>query len=198
MTNNANKKTAPKGKGNLIVFSGPSGVGKNALRKILFMDTSLNLQFSVSNTTRAQREGEVDGVDYNFCTKEEFAKMIQKDELIEYAVYVDNYYGTSKKAVEKMLNDGKNVFLEIEVQGALKVMDNFPNAVTIFIAPPSIEELEKRLTARATEDKEIIKERLEQAKFEMTLKSKYKHVVINDHLIEAAAKVSKIIRGDAK
>lgn len=198
MTNNANKKTAPKGKGNLIVFSGPSGVGKNALRKILFMDTSLNLQFSVSNTTRAQREGEVDGVDYNFCTKEEFAKMIQKDELIEYAVYVDNYYGTSKKAVEKMLNDGKNVFLEIEVQGALKVMDNFPNAVTIFIAPPSIEELEKRLTARATEDKEIIKERLEQAKFEMTLKSKYKHVVTNDHLIEAAAKVSKIIRGDAK
>lgn len=197
MTNNATKKTT-KGKGNLIVFSGPSGVGKNALRKILFMDTSLNLQFSVSNTTRTQREGEIDGTDYNFCTKEEFAKMIQKDELIEYAVYVDNYYGTSKKAVEKMLNDGKNVFLEIEVQGALKVMDNFPNAVTIFIAPPSIEELEKRLTARATEDKEIIKERLEQAKFEMTLKSKYKHVVTNDFLIEAAAKVSKIIRGDAK
>lgn len=187
-----------KKQGKLIVFSGPSGVGKNALRKILFMDKSLNLEFSVSNTTRPIRENEEQGVDYNFCTKEEFAKMIQKDELIEYAVYVDNYYGTSKKQVEKMLNEGKNVFLEIEVQGALKVMDSFPKAVTIFIAPPSIEELEKRLLDRATESKEVIKERLEQAKFEMTLKSKYNHVVVNDHIIEAAAKVAKIIRGDAK
>ena len=135
-------------KGLLIVLSGPSGVGKGTVRKALFDDEETNFKYSISMTTRDKREGEVDGVDYFFKTHEEFEELIEQDKFIEYAKYVGNYYGTPVDFVHETMEKGHDVFLEIEVEGAKQVRDKFPEALFIFLAPPSIDHLESRLVGR--------------------------------------------------
>lgn len=185
-------------RGMLIILSGPSGVGKGTVREVLFQDESLNLAYSISMTTRLPRPQEREGIDYFFVSKEEFEKNIESGELLEHAQFVGNYYGTPKSYVEKLLNEGKNVVLEIEVQGALQVMAKCPDALTIFLVPPSLEELEKRIRGRRTEKEEIIKERLDKATREMATKDNYKYVVVNDEVLKAKEKIAKIIKDHIK
>lgn len=181
-------------KGLLIVFSGPSGVGKGTIRKLFFDRPELNLDFSVSMTTRQPRVGEVDGVDYFFVTEEEFKKSIENDEFLEYAEFVGSYYGTPKAYVEKLRNEGKNVLLEIEVQGALMVREKMPDALTIFIVPPNFEELERRIRGRRSEPEEIILQRLEKANRELKTMGNYKYVICNDDPQLAADLTALIIK----
>lgn len=183
-------------RGLLVVISGPSGVGKGTVRKALFRREGHNLEFSVSMTTRSPREGEVDGKDYYFVTKEQFKEEIKKGNLLEHAKFVNNYYGTPKDKVMEQLEEGKEVVLEIEVQGALQVKAKMADAVYIFIAPPSWEALEKRLTSRGTETSDIIMERLTKAKNEIMLASSYDYIVINDEIENAVDKVIAIIRAE--
>jgi len=179
-------------KNNLIIFTGPSGVGKGTIVKQVFSDLE-DIEFSISATTREIRPGEKDGVSYFFKTKEEFEKMREADELLEWAEFVGNYYGTPKDFVMQTLESGKDVFLEIEVQGALQVMEKYPEALSIFLIPPSLEELEARLRARATETEDVLQKRLSKAKEEMSFTEKFDHVVINDDLDKAVDSVKKII-----
>ena len=175
-------------KGLLIVFSGPSGVGKGTIIKELM---NLNLVYSISMTTRAPREGEVDGVNYFFVSKERFNEAIYNDELLEHACFVDNFYGTPKAYVEKMRNEGKNVLLEIETVGAKQVMNHYDDdkgSVSVFIVPPSIEELESRI-----ESEEVIKKRIFKATQELRETYRYQHVVCNDNIENAVMKVKDII-----
>lgn len=183
-------------KGLLIVISGPSGVGKGTVRKALFARSGHDLDYSVSMTTRAPREGEVDGVDYYFVTKEEFLKQIDNGNLLEHAEFVGNMYGTPKDKVEEKLELGHEVVLEIEVNGALQVREKMKDAVFIFIAPPTFIALENRLLSRGTEDEAIIKERLEKAKREIKLASFYDYIVINDEVSNAADRIMAIIRAE--
>ena len=181
-------------KGLLIILSGPSGVGKGSIRRRLFMEEELNLVYSISMTTREPRMNEIDGVDYFFVTRDEFDQNIKQDNLIEYSEFVGNYYGTPKSYVERLLNEGKNVLLEIEVNGAQQVVKKMPYAITIFLMPPSLEELERRIRGRRTEAEDIVQERLAKAAREMKLQNKYKHVVFNDDLETASLEIAKIIR----
>ena len=181
-------------KGLLIILSGPSGVGKGTVRSLFFDDPELNIAFSVSMTTRSQRATEKDGVDYYFVTKERFLDAIEKDELLEYAEFVGNYYGTPMDKVEELRNQGKNVLLEIEVQGAIQVKAKVPDALTIFIVPPSMEELEKRIRGRKSEAPEVVAKRLEKASKEMEMVGQYKFVVCNDDPKLAASIISLIIK----
>ena len=135
-------------RGLLIVLSGPSGVGKGSIRRRLFMREDIDLSYSISMTTREPRNGEIDGVDYFFVSQQEFKENVEKGNLLEYAKFVGNYYGTPKNYVEKLLNNGKNVFLEIEIEGARQVVEKMKDAVTIYLMPPSIEELERRIRGR--------------------------------------------------
>lgn len=151
-------------KGLLIVLSGPSGVGKGTVRKRIFDDPHTSYKYSISMTTRQMREGEQDGVDYFFKTREEFEKLIEADEFIEYAEYVGNYYGTPVQYVKDTMNAGHDVFLEIEVEGAKQVRKKFPDALFIFLAPPSLDHLTERLIGRGTESKEKIESRVKEAK----------------------------------
>ena len=167
-------------RGLLIILSGPSGVGKGTVREQLFKEESLNLAYSISMTTRYKRPGEREGIDYFFVDVDTFKKKIEQGELLEYAQFVGNYYGTPKAYVDQLLDEGKNVVLEIEVQGALQVMKKVPDALTIFLVPPSMEELEKRIRGRRTEAEDVIKERLDKARREIATKDQYKHVVVND------------------
>lgn len=183
-------------KGLLIVISGPSGVGKGTVRKALFERPGHNLEYSVSMTTRAPRNGETEGKEYYFVTKEQFEEAIKEGNMLEYAKFVNNYYGTPKDKVIKQLNSGKEVVLEIEVQGALQVKAKMPGAVFIFIAPPSWEALENRLTSRGTEPKEIIEERLLKARNELMVASSYDYIVINDEIENAVDKIIAIIRAE--
>lgn len=183
-------------KGLLIVISGPSGVGKGTVRKALFARSGHDLDYSVSMTTRAPREGEVDGVDYYFVSKEEFLKQIDDGNLLEHAEFVGNMYGTPKDKVEEKLNLGHEVVLEIEVNGAMQVREKMKDAVFIFIAPPTFEALENRLITRGTERGEVIKERLEKAKREIKLASYYDYIVINDEVSNAADRIMAIIRAE--
>lgn len=183
-------------KGLLIVISGPSGVGKGTVRKALFERPGHNLEYSVSMTTRAPRNGETEGKEYYFVTKEQFEEAIKAGNMLEYAKFVNNYYGTPKDKVIKQLNTGKEVVLEIEVQGALQVKAKMPGAVFIFIAPPSWEALENRLTSRGTEPKEIIEERLLKARNELMVASSYDYIVINDEIENAVDKIIAIIRAE--
>ena len=180
-------------KGLLIILSGPSGVGKGTVRAKLFEDQTLNLAYSISMTTRSARPGEVDGRDYFFVDRDTFEKKVAEGGLLEHAEFVGNYYGTPKEHVEKLLNEGKNVLLEIEVQGALQVMAKVPDALTIFLVPPSMEELERRIRGRRTEAEDIVRQRLEKAEREIKTKDNYKHVVVNNTVDQAASEIAAII-----
>ena len=166
-------------KGLLIVMSGPSGVGKGTVRDKFMNDPELNLAFSISMTSRNKREKETDGVDYYFVTRERFEEAIKNGELLEWTEFVGNYYGTPLAYVEKLRNEGKNVLLEIEVEGARNVKEKCPDAIMIFITPPSMEELERRIRGRRTEPEEIVQQRLAKAAKEMQMLGQYKYVVCN-------------------
>ncbi len=183
-------------RGILIVLSGPSGVGKGTVRRLVMADLSLNLVYSISMTTRKPRNLEIDGKDYFFVTKEEFKEKIKEDGFLEYTQFVGNYYGTPKDYVLELLNRGKNVFLEIEINGAKQVMDHYKDdhMVTIFLVPPSLEELENRIRNRKTETEEVIRERLEKAQSEMKLANMYDFTVVNDDIQKAANAIQEIIR----
>ncbi|EEF66624.1 guanylate kinase [Holdemania filiformis DSM 12042] len=181
-------------KGLLIVLSGPSGVGKGTILKEFVNDPELNLAYSVSMTTRKMRPGEIEGVNYNFVDRPAFEQAIRDGELLEYAEFVGNYYGTPLKNVEKLRAEGKNVLLEIEVQGCQQVMEKCPDALTIFIIPPSMEELEKRIRGRGTEPEEIVQQRLSKANREMELVDQYKFIVCNEDPKLAASIISLIIK----
>ena len=184
-----------KNKGLLIVVSGPSGAGKGTICQE-FMKTHTDCALSVSATTRAPREGEVDGVNYFFLTHDEFRKKIDADGFLEHAIFCENYYGTPKDEVLKMIDSGKNVILEIEVQGALQVRSHYPEAVFVFVIPPTIEELEARLRGRGTETDEVIKKRLERAKAEFKYIPKYNYILINDTVDNAVNRLEAIITAE--
>lgn len=179
-------------KGLLIVVSGPSGVGKGTVLKEVMAENS-NIYFSVSATTRDPRPGEIPGVTYHYLTKEQFLKNIEAGLMLEYAEYCDNYYGTLRQAVDRMRDEGKDVLLEIESCGAMQVMKNCSDAVTIFIAPPSMEELRRRLTERGTEKPEVIESRLAKAEEEMQHAHLYTHYVVNDTVENAKNIINQIL-----
>mgnify|MGYP000995245758 CR=1 FL=1 len=183
-------------RGLLIVISGPSGVGKGTVRSALFNMKGHNLVYSISMTTRKPRNGEVNGREYYFVTKEEFMKNVEEGKMLEYAEFVGNYYGTPLAAVQELLDQGKEVVLEIDVQGATQVREKMKDAVLIFIAPPSYEELLNRLKARGTESDEVIKARIEKAKREIDLAYMYDYIVVNDTVENAADKILAIIRAE--
>ena len=182
-----------KKKGMLAVISGFSGAGKGTLMKKL-MDNYDNYSLSISATTRAPRPGERDGVDYFFVTRERFLEMIKNDELLEYAQYVDNYYGTPKAYVEAEMKKGKDVILEIEIQGALKIRAKYPESVLIFITTPTAEELKKRLMHRGTESEEVIKRRLERAALEAVGVEAYDYILVNDDLDKTIKHLNYLIQ----
>ena len=179
--------------GILIVVSGFSGSGKGTIMKELLKRYD-NYALSISATTRAPREGETDGREYFFKTREEFEKMIAKEELIEYAEYVNNYYGTPRAYVEEQLTAGKDVILEIEIQGALKVKKKFPDTLLLFVTPPSAEELRKRLIGRGTETMEVIEQRMQRAIEESDGMESYDYYVINDDLDTCVKQVHELIQ----
>lgn len=180
-----------KKKGSLIVISGFSGAGKGTVAKRLVKDYGYSL--SVSATTRAPREGEVDGVDYYFKSEADFKNLIDYNGFIEYARYVDNYYGTPRAFVEKELAAGKNVILEIEVQGALNIKDQYPDAILIFITAPSVEALKARLIGRGTEEEAVVAKRMKRASEEAEEIDNYEYIVINDDLDECVHNVHSIV-----
>ena len=183
--------------GLLIVLSGLSGVGKGTVRRQIFKAKSLNLAYSISMTTRPPRAKEIEGVDYFFVSKEEFLKGIEEDKFLEHATFVGNYYGTPKDYVENLRKKGKNVFLEIEVEGAKQVLSKYKDddgVVSIFLLPPSLDELEKRIRGRRSEEEEIIQERLNKAKREINLKSNYQYNVLNDNIYRASDEIRDIIK----
>lgn len=185
-----------KNKGILTVVSGFSGAGKGTIMKALMNKYSDFYALSISATTRNPRPGETDGVEYFFKTREEFEQMIAEDALIEYAQYVGNYYGTPRTYVEEQLNAGKDVILEIEIQGALKVKERFPDTLLLFVTPPSAAELKNRLVGRGTESMQVIEERLSRAVEESAGIEEYDYLVINDVLEECVEEVHEIIQNE--
>lgn len=183
-------------RGLLIVLSGPSGVGKGTVRSAIFQDNPFGYVYSISATTRQMREGEVDGKDYHFISRQAFENLIEEDALLEHAEYVGNYYGTPMANIEENLAKGKDVFLEIEVQGALKVREkvNREDAIFIFLAPPNLTELEGRLVDRGTDDKAVIYERMQKAREEIEMMQYYDYVVVNDIVSKAVDKINAIIQ----
>ncbi|MBS5794676.1 MAG: guanylate kinase [Lachnospirales bacterium] len=181
-------------KGLLVIISGPSGAGKGTVVSELIKNKSYALSTSI--TTRQAREGEIDGVHYFFRNTEEFKKMIEKNELLEYAEFCGNYYGTPMFYVEEQLEQGKNVILEIEVQGALQVKERYKEAILIFLTPPNIVELRRRLENRATETLEKINMRMKRAKEEIRLIDKYDYIVINEIVEEAVFSINNIVESE--
>ena len=183
-------------RGLLIVFSGPSGVGKGTVRQEIFSTPDHKFEYSVSMTTRAQRPGEVDGKDYYFRSREEFEELIRNGQMLEYAEYVGNYYGTPLTYVNETLDKGVDVFLEIEVQGALQVKKKVPDAVFIFLTPPDLNELQERLVGRGTDSEEVIAQRIERAREEIALMSEYDYAIVNDEVPLAAERVKRVIEAE--
>ena len=179
-------------KGKLLIISGFSGVGKGTVVKYI-LDNYSDYKISISATTRSPREGEVDGTHYNFLTTEKFEDMIKNNQLLEYANYVGNYYGTPRDFVEKNINEGNNVILEIETQGALQVKKMMPEAVMIFVLPPNADTLKERLVGRQTETMEVINKRLSKAAEETGVIDKYDYFVINDEIADCAARINDIV-----
>lgn len=184
-----------KEEGILFILSGPSGVGKGTVRKQVF-DQETNLKYSISMTTRSPRPGEKEGVDYFYRSKEEFEELVKQDALLEHAQYVDNYYGTPKEYVENMLSLGYDVFLEIEVQGALQVKKNFDKGIFIFLLPPSLEELKNRILLRGTESEQLVLNRLAEAQKEIKMMDEYDYVIVNDNVHTAVEKINSIIQSE--
>ncbi len=180
-------------RGMLIILSGPSGVGKGTVRAELFERID-NIEYSVSMTTRSPRKGEKDGVDYYFVSKEEFMSNVSNGNMLEWAEFVGNCYGTPINKLENVLNQGKNVLLEIEIQGALQVKEKVSDALFIFLMPTSLKELESRLRKRGSEAEHIVYERLEKAKRELPLRDNYNYVVINDNVEKACNQIIDIIK----
>ena len=183
-------------RGLLIVLSGPSGVGKGTVRKAIFDSEENDFQYSISMTTRKQREGEVDGVDYYFRSREEFEAMIEAGEMLEYAEYVGNYYGTPLTYVNQTLDEGKDVFLEIEVQGAKQVKDKVPDGVFIFLTPPDLAELKSRIIGRGTDEMSVIEERMAVSREEIEMMALYDYAVVNDEVPLAVQRIKDIIASE--
>ena len=179
-------------KGTVYIISGPSGSGKDTLLGVLFKKCP-ELEFSISSITRDMREGEKEGEKYNFISRECFEKMIAEDELLEYNVYVGNYYGTPKTPVLEAVNSGKDIFIEVDVNGAAKIREKLPEAVSIFIMPPSFEELKKRLSGRGTESEEVIEKRMNSALSEIKRAEEYDYIVVNDDIDTAVNNIIAIV-----
>lgn len=192
------ERCSMKSKGLLVVLSGPSGVGKGTVRQALFTTDHDKEQFyySVSATTREPREGEVDGKDYFFVSRSKFEEMIEEEQLLEYAEYVGNYYGTPLAYIDEMTDQGKDVFLEIEVQGALQVKRRMPDGVFVFLAPPTLNELESRIVNRGTDAPEVIEKRMAQARKELQLMIQYDYIVENDNVDAAVTRIQTIIQSE--
>lgn len=184
-----------KRRGLLVVFSGPSGSGKGTVLKAA-MEKSENLALSVSVTTRKPREGEIDGVHYIFYSKEQFESLIAEGGFLEWACFCENYYGTPKARIEALRNEGKDVILEIEVQGAMKVKEACPDAVLIFNMPPSREELKNRLVGRNTDAPEVIEKRLNTAEWEVSQAKNYDYVIVNEIVDKTADALLSVIEGE--
>lgn len=183
-------------KGLLIVLSGPSGVGKGTVREALFNMEGHDLVYSISMTTRKPREGEVDGREYYFVSRDQFEESIKNGKMLEYTEFVGNYYGTPLDKVNELINAGKEVLLEIEVNGAMQVRERCKDAIFIFIAPPSFDALKNRLIQRGTESKGKIEERIRKAEREIGLAEMYDYIVVNDEVKNAADKILAIIRAE--
>jgi guanylate kinase len=183
-------------KGLLIVLSGPSGVGKGTVRKAIFSQPDTEFEYSISMTTRLPREGEVNGVDYFYKTREEFEELIEQDKLLEYAEYVGNYYGTPVDYVRETLDKGKDVFLEIEVKGARQVREKFPEGLFIFLMPPSLDELKNRIVTRGTETEDLITNRLLTAREEIEMMDLYDYIVENDQVDLACERINAIVKAE--
>lgn len=182
----------------LFVISGCSGVGKGTVLKEFMDRNSENFMVSISCTTRKPRPGETDGVNYFFVTREEFIKNIEEGKFLEHAEFAGNFYGTKKKFIKQKFEEGLNIILEIETQGALQVKKQMPEAVLIFIAPPGVNELEHRLRGRNTEDEQAIQKRLEAVKIELERSKQYDYIVINDDLMRAVKEIEEITRKEIK
>ena len=183
-------------KGSLIVFSGPSGCGKGTVLKDFFASGG-EAFYSVSATTRAPRPGEEDGVQYYFLTREAFEEKLSNDEILEHTTYCGNYYGTPRGPVYERLERGENVILEIEVEGAFQIREKCPEAVLVFVMPPSLSELRSRLVGRHTEDEETINRRMEAARREVQMASQYDYIIVNDVLEEAVEELKTILRAES-
>lgn len=190
------KKALNKSKGSLIVFSGPSGVGKDTILKKL-CEKNKNIKVSISATTRPKREYEKDGKDYYFLTKSQFLDLVNNNQMLEFADYCNNYYGTPLQPVENFLNMGFDVILEIETEGAFKIINNYPDVVSIFVLPKSLEVLKDRLLGRASDNKESILKRLSKAKSEIQKANRYQYVVINDNLSNCIEEINSIIKAES-
>jgi len=183
-------------RGLLVVLSGPSGVGKGTVRRALFQKPNHDLVYSVSMTTRPPRPGEVDGVDYYFVSKEVFIERIKDNKFLEWAEFVGNYYGTPRDKIEEQLEQGKEVVLEIEVEGALQVRRQMKDAVFIFLVPPGKQALYERLISRGTDTNEMIQKRMRKAESEFLLAHKYDYIVVNDEVNNAADRILAIVRAE--
>lgn len=183
-------------RGLLIVLSGPSGVGKGTVRKAIFEEEGVDFQYSISATTRQPRPGEVDGVDYFFISEEEFKNKINNGDMLEYAQYVNNYYGTPKSFIDQTLDSGRDVFLEIEVQGALQVKSKMPEGIYIFLTPPNLTNLRERLVGRGTDSQEVINKRVDAAREELKMMINYDYAVENDEVSKAVERIKDIITAE--
>ncbi|HBP97829.1 guanylate kinase [Leuconostoc lactis] len=183
-------------RGLLIVLSGPSGVGKGTVRKAIFEEEGIDFQYSISATTRQPRVGEVDGEDYFFVSREGFEQKIVNGDMLEYAQYVNNYYGTPKSFIDETLASGRDVFLEIDVQGALQVKSKMPEGIYIFLTPPDLTNLRERLVGRGTDSQEVIEKRVAAARDELKQMINYDYAVENDQVIHAVDRIKAIITAE--
>lgn len=182
-------------KGSLFIVSGPSGAGKSSVLDIVFSKTE-NVYFSVSATTRSKRPGEIDGTHYHFVTKDKFQDMIENGELLEYAQFVGNMYGTPREPIVEMTKSGKNVFMDIELQGVKQIKEKMPEAVSIFLIPPDLQELEQRLVGRGTDAYDTIRRRIEAAISDCSEAHIFDYIVINSQIEEAASEILAIITAE--